>query len=398
VRPTDPAVEPEQLDAVGVAAEDVAPGPGQARGEPGEGAGVSVRRRRRQRTAVVALHEPAVPAAELRERPEEPGVAEERRLLELLRRSEGGGRSARARRDRLERAALGPREPTTRGRQLLEQPQQRRAEQLERPGTPGRERRERCGVGCAEGSPGLAGGGQRLRRGGAPGGPQRLELARAQLAQSAKPRPARERGHDDQLGQRPVLVDQRQGVDQLQLVVQVVLEPEDDTGALAQRPDELAVTALERGADRAATPPAAAGEKRSPDVQQLAARPGRHRPLVEGVVPGQHGSADRGRPKRVAGALPVGHVQKGRRRGRFPPLPCEVGSAAGAVVQGVARTADDACELLPHPPQARDPGVDLVDLRRHPDAQRLGRAAGPPRCPEVLADLGQGVSRPPAPP
>ena len=79
-----------------------------------------------QRLAVVGLDEPRrLPAPSAGERAVEPGVAEERRLLESLRRDERGGRRARAGGDRLERPPLRPREPVRRRRQLLEQPPQR---------------------------------------------------------------------------------------------------------------------------------------------------------------------------------------------------------------------------------------------------------------------------------
>src|SRR5207244_8490381 len=57
--------------------------------------------------------------------------------------------------------------------------------------------------------------------------------------------------------------------------------------------------------------------------------------------------------------------------------------------QRLARAADDPRELIPHPAQAGDAGVDLVDLRRRPGPQRRrgGTAAGDA---QVLLDLGQG--------
>jgi hypothetical protein len=59
------------------------------------------------------------------------------------------------------------------------------------------------------------------------------------------------------------------------------------------------------------------------------------------------------------------------------------------VVERIARAADDPRELFPHPPQPCDPPVDLVDLRRHPHAQRLRGRAGAPRRAQVLTDLGE---------
>ena len=61
---------------------------------------------------------------------------------------------------------------------------------------------------------------------------------------------------------------------------------------------------------------------------------------------------------------------------------------ARAVVERVALAADDARQLLPHPPQPGDAGVDFVDLRRHSHAQRLGRFPAVATL-QVLADLGE---------
>ena len=53
-------------------------------------------------------------------------------------------------------------------------------------------------------------------------------------------------------------------------------------------------------------------EERGPRAQQLRSRDGRHRPLVEHVLPREHGAAERGLAQRVAGALAVRHVQERR--------------------------------------------------------------------------------------
>jgi len=59
------------------------------------------------------------------------------------------------------------------------------------------------------------------------------------------------------------------------------------------------------------------------------------------------------------------------------------------VVQRVTRAADDSRELIAHPAQPGDAGVDLVDLRRGPGPQRRrGRPA--PGDAQILLDLGQG--------
>src|SRR4051812_49949896 len=56
------------------------------------------------------------------------------------------------------------------------------------------------------------------------------------------------------------------------------------------------------------------------------------------------------------------------------------------MVKRVARAANDPRQLLPHPPQARDPAVDLVELLRDARANRFVRPAAA-RQPGVLGDL-----------
>jgi hypothetical protein len=100
-------------------------------------------------------------------------------------------------------------------------------------------------------------------------------------------------------------VEQRERLDELELVVQVVLEPEDD----ALRLEELTVAAFERGEDRRAAPPPALRQERRPGAQQPGAGARRHRALVQDVLPRQHGAAESRLPERVAGALAVRDVQ-----------------------------------------------------------------------------------------
>src|SRR4051794_26557802 len=129
VRAADPAVDAEQLDAVGFAAECLLAGCRQPQLQSCERLAVAERRRREKRCAVLALEEPRRSLPECVERPVEPGVAHEGRLLEPLCCDEGGGRCARTGSDRLERTSLRPREAVGRGRQLLEQPAQRGSEE-----------------------------------------------------------------------------------------------------------------------------------------------------------------------------------------------------------------------------------------------------------------------------
>ena len=98
--------------------------------------------------------------------------------------------------------------------------------------------------------------GERPRRSPPPGaaagcrlaarGPERLELARRQLAQTGEGRLAGEGADDDQLGRGLLGVGEREHVEELELVVEVVLEPEHDLHAVAQRLEQLPVAPLER--------------------------------------------------------------------------------------------------------------------------------------------------------
>jgi hypothetical protein len=59
------------------------------------------------------------------------------------------------------------------------------------------------------------------------------------------------------------------------------------------------------------------------------------------------------------------------------------------VIERAAGAADDPCQFIPHAPQRRDPRVDLVDLCRHPHAQRLRRRSRAACRTQVLGDLCQ---------
>ena len=101
--------------------------------------------------------------------------------------------------------------------------------------------------------------GRRLIFGGAARRPERLELACGQLAE--------ERVDDDQLGGDVLGMGEREHVDELELVVEVVLEPEHDLDAVAERVEQLPVAALERGEQRLPAAPAALGEEAGARVE-----------------------------------------------------------------------------------------------------------------------------------
>src|SRR5581483_8248432 len=125
-----------------------------------------------------------------------------------------------------------------------------------------RPRGERRRLRRAKRGPCVRGSGERLGSRNTALRPQRLELLRAQLAEAAERRPSRERVDDDQLRRRSDVVCERERVEKLQLVVEVVLEPEDDLHARPQGVDVFLVAARETGEERAAASPAAVGEER----------------------------------------------------------------------------------------------------------------------------------------
>src|SRR5581483_2944096 len=91
----------------------------------------------------------------------------------------------------------------------------------------------------------------------------------------------------------------------------------------------------------------------------------------------------------VAGAFAVRDVQE-RVTVRLAALAREIRSAAGAAVEGIAGAADDPGEIVAHAPQARDPRVDLVDLRGSANAELLRRRdPAAPRDADVFLDLGE---------
>jgi hypothetical protein len=108
---------------------------------------------------------------------------------------------------------------------------------------------------------------------------------------------------------------------------------------------------------------------------------------VQHVLPREDGTAERGLPQRVPGALAVRHVQE-RPDLRVSPAAREVGGAARAAVERVAGAAEHARELVPDALEARELRVDLVDLLREPDPDRLLATAAAGEA-GVLLDLGE---------
>src|SRR5437763_10320523 len=105
VTAADPAVDAEEVDPVGLASEHALSFGGQSERKPSEDLSVAERRRGRE-VASFGLEQAAAAATERREHSVEPSVAEEGRLLELLRGHERRRRRARAGRDRFQRTPL----------------------------------------------------------------------------------------------------------------------------------------------------------------------------------------------------------------------------------------------------------------------------------------------------
>src|SRR5581483_8353920 len=200
----------EELHPVRVALEHALPLAREAQADAAEELRVAERRRRGQRVAVRRLDQARGSAPERREDAEEPCVAEEGRALERLRGRECRRCRRRARGDRLERTPLGAGEAVTGRRQLLELSAKRGAGERKLRRRTERPRGERRRLGRAKGGPCLRGRGECLGSCNTALRPQRLELLRAQLAEAAERRPARERVDDDQLRRRSDVVRERE--------------------------------------------------------------------------------------------------------------------------------------------------------------------------------------------
>src|SRR5205814_4857347 len=108
-------------------------------------------RRPGERRAVVGLEQPHWPAAERRERAIEPGVAEERGLLEPLCGEERRAGRLRSLRNGLECMPFGCREPVASRRELFDQALEGGTDEWQPRNAARRPLRERGGLRCAEG-------------------------------------------------------------------------------------------------------------------------------------------------------------------------------------------------------------------------------------------------------
>jgi hypothetical protein len=176
----------------------------------------------------------------------DPRVADERRLLGRLARDEELGRLARPVEQRLEQLVFSAGKAGPGVRQLLEQPPHGGREEGQRGGVAFQQRGQRRGVGCADRVPRLAGELEHQRRDRASLRPERLELVGAERPEVVR-----------RLDQLDGLVGRREDLQELQLVVEVVLEPEDDLRLRLERVAEEPVAALERLQQRPLRAPAA---------------------------------------------------------------------------------------------------------------------------------------------
>src|SRR4051794_10726776 len=199
------------------------------------------------------LDEPRFPAAELPQRAKDPRITVEGRILELLRGEEGPDERMGAAGKHLQQLALGAREAAPDVRQFLEETRQRGGEErqaVDRRGSAPRECTRVFGANVLPDRPHV---GEERRPDRHSLWPQRLELVGRELAEAAKAGTAGERPDLDEL-ERVVTnagaTNEREHVNELQLVVQVVLEPEDDRPACAERAHELVLAGAKRRHER----------------------------------------------------------------------------------------------------------------------------------------------------
>ena len=348
------------------------PAGGQPEREPREHLPVAERRRRRQRLALVRLDEAPSPPAERRRAP---GRTTRRRGTAPLRaparrRTPPSACAHRPRSPaaRVARSRTGRPRPPAAPRAAAGAPAPTNGSSAEPCGAPlghrGRLRRPNASQAAAAVGERL--GGRRAAR-----RPQRLELVGRQLAEAPEPGLPRERVDDDQLRRAT-----EPGRARARRAAGAGRRGRARTRARRCAPSRNASSSCR---SRRSSEDRIARRLPQPHSDRNAARArrssgranSRHRPLVQHVLPRQHRAAEPRLPQRVARALAVRDVQERRRRRRLAAAAGQVRGAARAVVERVARAADDARELLAHPPQPGDPPVDLVDLRRHPHAQRL---------------------------
>ncbi len=142
--------------------------------------------------------------------------------------------------------------------------------------------------------------------------PQARELLRLELPEAGEARAAGEGADADQLDVLGPVGQPGEDLDQLELVVEVVLEPQHDGLALRERRGEALVAREQVGLDGRGVALAERGEVPRPHRAQLLGRQVGHRPLVQHVAPRQPVAGDpgalHGRRRRVA----IGDMQHER--------------------------------------------------------------------------------------
>src|SRR4051794_31828487 len=296
-----------------------------------------------------------------------PRIAEEDRLLGLLVRDEELGRTTRALRQCRQELALGPRQRTS----LLEQSSERRLEI----GQGTRIAPEnRLDFAVADRAPRLAREREHLRVRFAARLPEPFErgnVERAQVVVSL-----------DQLDALPV-PHLGKNLQELELVEQVVLEPEDDVPCVGER----AVPSFQLAEyPRLITPAALGEEPRAERARRV--RIERERPFVEDVVPGDDLTAERRPRDRPSGRVAVRDVQRVHR----VTVPVPAGHARGQT-PAMSRRADTACNERsvspdrPRPFQAWSGSDPCHGSRRHARtgaARREARGTRMVGLPETL--------------
>src|SRR3954470_4595052 len=298
------AVEADERDPVGAALEHRSP----RLGEP---------------QAAMVLDE----RAELRQAVEGDRVAHEGRLLARHRRQERLLAGARARRHGREHRALRAAQAVAGAGQLLEQPPQRGGEErqalLGRGGGAG----ERARVGAAEDVPHGPGGADVLAGDRGAGGPQARELVRLELAEPGEAGAPGEGADADQLDRGRAVGQAGQDLDELELVVEVVLEPQHDGLARPEGLIQPLVASAQLLLDLLRAGGPEAGQVLRAHGPQLGRRERGHRPLVEHVAPGDDVAADSRPPHDVDGRVAVGEVEHAIPHGHGSPISVGSGSS-----------------------------------------------------------------------
>ena len=182
-----------------------------------------------------------------------------------------------------------------------------------------------------------------------------------------------------------VVAELRKHLDELELVDEVVLEPEDDP----LRSCEQLVAARELRVDRVLAPPPVLGEEARAERSRLLGVEG-ERPDVQHVVPREDDALERGGAEGARHRLPVRDVQRAHAQDGVAAAAGEVGGVRRAPLERLPHLVQRPHEARAPRPQRGDRGVDVLELAYEPLACRLGCgariAAGQP---QVLLDLGE---------